>query len=58
MMALTFRAFKHANSSSKSFVIGPLEYGPLFTEVLDCSDAGVWGHGSPELAIRAFGVLK
>ncbi len=55
---LTFWCGKHANSSSKSFVIGPLKPGPLPAQVLDRGDARIWRHRLPELTVRAAGVLE
>ena len=56
--ALTFRCRKHANSSSKSLVIGPLERCPLLSEILDGRNPGVGRHRAPTVAIRASGVIE
>jgi hypothetical protein len=53
MRALTFRRVKHANNSSKSFVIGSLKLRPLLAKILDRGNAGVGRHRTPEFSVRA-----
>ncbi len=55
MMALTLWAFRHSNSSSKSFVGLSLDPFPLMPQYVDESDALVRGH----LAVRfAIGFIR
>jgi hypothetical protein len=57
--ALTFRAVKHANSSSKSFNGLSAHSQPLQAQRLDGLDALVWRQAGPELPIGgAAGVMN
>lgn len=50
-MALTSRVFKHASSSSNSFVALPPDLAPLEPQFFDCGDALVRRQLRPELTI-------
>jgi hypothetical protein len=52
MRALTFRALKNANSSSKSFDTFTGDFPGLATEVFEGFDPLVSSHLRPELSIR------
>jgi hypothetical protein len=58
VIALTPRAFKHANSSSKSFETIAMHRRPLRAELFDRVDALFGRHLRPEFAVRGALLLE